>query len=268
MPDTPHPHRRRGLLGGLRSSFLTGLVVVLPIGLTIYLIWTVIGWIDSWVLPLVPSQWQPDSILRDLLGPETAYSVRGVGVIVFLVFTIIVGWIAKGLIGRSVLRMTEGLVDRMPVVRSIYNGPSPPTPLFRSHLDHRQGRDGPPSGRTGSGADRLRAHHPQPHIGLSGVRPRERGDPAGNDAGRGGQDDHFGGTGLSQPERPLQTPARRGLIGTGRVARHAKPMTAKPKKTPAQGGRQVMRQVSYRQETYRAVGMLYAVLNVSAKLKV
>ncbi len=122
MPDTPLPHRKRGLLAGLRASFLTGLVVVLPIGLTIYLIWTVIGWIDSWVLPLVPAQWQPDSILRDILGPETAYSVRGVGVIVFLVFTVIVGWVAKGLIGRSLLRMTEGLVDRMPVVRSIYNG--------------------------------------------------------------------------------------------------------------------------------------------------
>jgi uncharacterized membrane protein len=122
MPDTPLPHRRRGFFAGLRASFLTGLVVVLPIGLTIYLIWTVIGWIDSWVLPLVPAQWQPDSILRDILGPETAYSVRGVGVIVFLVFTVIVGWVAKGLIGRSILRTTEGLVDRMPVVRSIYNG--------------------------------------------------------------------------------------------------------------------------------------------------
>jgi len=122
MPDTAPPHRKRGLFAGLRASFLTGLVVVLPIGLTIYLIWTVIGWIDSWVLPLVPAQWQPDSLLRDILGPETAYSVRGVGVIVFLVFTVIVGWIAKGLIGRSVLRTAEGIVDRMPVVRSIYNG--------------------------------------------------------------------------------------------------------------------------------------------------
>jgi uncharacterized membrane protein len=122
MPDTPLPHRKRGPLAGLRASFLTGLVVVLPIGLTIYLIWTVIGWIDSWVLPLVPAPWQPDTILRDILGPDTSYSVRGVGVIVFLVFTVIVGWIAKGLIGRSILRTTEGLVDRMPVVRSVYNG--------------------------------------------------------------------------------------------------------------------------------------------------
>ena len=40
----------------------------------------------------------------------------------FLVFTIIVGWVAKGLIGRSLIRYGETLVDRTPFVRSIYNG--------------------------------------------------------------------------------------------------------------------------------------------------
>ena len=49
-------------------------------------------------------------------------NLRGVGVIIFLVFTIVVGWIAKGLIGRSLIRYGESLVDRMPVVRSIYSG--------------------------------------------------------------------------------------------------------------------------------------------------
>ena len=38
----------------------------------------------------------------------------------FLFFTILVGWMAKGLIGRSVIRRGENLVDRMPVVRSVY----------------------------------------------------------------------------------------------------------------------------------------------------
>lgn len=115
------PHRRRGLLGGLRASFLTGLVVVLPISLTAWLIWTVIGWIDAWVLPLVPAAYQPDRLLRDLFGEGFDWNIRGLGLIVFLVFTVLVGWIAKGLIGRSVLRLTEGLVDRLPVVRSVYN---------------------------------------------------------------------------------------------------------------------------------------------------
>lgn len=119
----PHPPRRRhGLLSGLRASFLTGLVVIIPIGLTIYLIWVVTGWIDSWVLPFVPAAYRPDTLIRHYFGEDTALHVRGVGVVVFLVFTVFIGWIAKGLIGRSFLNWTEGLVDRMPVVRSIYNG--------------------------------------------------------------------------------------------------------------------------------------------------
>jgi len=118
----PFPPRRRTVLGALRSSFLTGLVVVLPISLTIYLVWTVIGWIDGWIIPLIPGPWKPEAVVRHFFGPEANYPVRGVGVIVFLLFTMLIGWIAKGLIGRSMIAWAEGLVDRMPVVRSIYNG--------------------------------------------------------------------------------------------------------------------------------------------------
>ena len=42
--------------------------------------------------------------------------------VIFLVFTVVVGWIAKGLIGRSTLAMGEGFVNRMPIVRSVYSG--------------------------------------------------------------------------------------------------------------------------------------------------
>lgn len=122
MDTTPQPLRRRGPFAGLRASFLTGLVVVLPVGLTIYLIWTVIGWLDGWILPLIPAAYQPEEWIEYWFGPEADYPVRGLGVIVFLVFTIVIGWIAKGLIGRSVIRKAEGVVDRMPVVRSIYTG--------------------------------------------------------------------------------------------------------------------------------------------------
>ncbi|MEM8656301.1 MAG: DUF502 domain-containing protein [Pseudomonadota bacterium] len=133
-PETP---RRPGLFSRLRASFLTGLVVIAPVGLTIWLIWTVIGWIDGFVWPLVPSVWQPDAIVNYWLGhprfieengslianPDWInVNVRGVGVIVFLLFTIFVGWIAKGYIGRSLIRYAESLVERTPVVRSIYSG--------------------------------------------------------------------------------------------------------------------------------------------------
>jgi uncharacterized membrane protein len=116
----PLPSRRRGLLARLRASFLTGLVVVLPIGLTIYFVWAFIGWLDGWILPLIPSSYQPDALIGRWFGPAYEFPVRGVGVLVFLFFTIVIGWLAKGFIGRSVIRQGELIVDRMPVVRSVY----------------------------------------------------------------------------------------------------------------------------------------------------
>ncbi|NRB01217.1 MAG: DUF502 domain-containing protein [Rhodobacteraceae bacterium] len=108
------PKKPRSLFGGLRASFLTGIVVIAPIGFTIWLIWSVVGWIDGWVLPLVPDRFEPEQYI--------GINLRGVGVIFFLVFTILVGWMAKGLIGRSMVRWAEGIVDRMPVVRTVYGG--------------------------------------------------------------------------------------------------------------------------------------------------
>ena len=123
-PFDIEPTPKRGMLARLRASFLTGLVVIAPVGLTIWLIWTVVGWIDGFVLPLVPEIYHPDRMLQDYLGldPSVQINVRGLGVVIFLFFTIIVGWMAKGIMGRSLIRFAEGLVERTPVVRSIYSG--------------------------------------------------------------------------------------------------------------------------------------------------
>lgn len=121
-PNMPPP--RRGLISRLRANFLTGLVVIAPVGLTIWLIWSIVGWVDGFVLPLVPNRYQPDKMIQDLLGldPTVQINVRGIGVVIFLIFTVIVGWMAKGLIGRSMIAFAESLVERTPVVRSIYSG--------------------------------------------------------------------------------------------------------------------------------------------------
>lgn len=116
------PTPRRSMFAGFRASFLTGLVVVLPVGLTIYVVWGVIGYIDGWILPLIPTNYQPEALLHRWFGPEVNFPVRGVGVLVFLVFTALVGWLARGLIGRTVMRQAETVVDRVPLVRSVYSG--------------------------------------------------------------------------------------------------------------------------------------------------
>ncbi|MBP0482082.1 DUF502 domain-containing protein [Sagittula salina] len=138
----PEPKKRGHLLTNLRNSFLTGIVVIAPVGLTVWLIWTVVGWVDSFVWPFVPDYYQPNALLNrwmvddggrahwpwlyDLLASEETgrieINVRGLGVVIFLLFTMIVGWVAKGIIGRSLITFGERLVDRTPVVRSIYSG--------------------------------------------------------------------------------------------------------------------------------------------------
>lgn len=110
----PQPRKRPGLFSGIRTNFIAGVVVIAPIGLTVWLITTLIEWIDSVVLPFVPERFTPEQYI--------GINLHGVGVIIFLVFTIIVGWLAKGLFGRSLLGFGERLVDRMPVIRSVYNG--------------------------------------------------------------------------------------------------------------------------------------------------
>ena len=118
----PNLRSRFRLVAVLRNNFLAGLVVVVPIAITMWLIWTFVGWIDSWVLPFLPAAYQPEALFKRLFGPETDVNVRGIGVGLFLVFTVLVGWVTKGLMGRSFLAWGERLVDRMPVVRSLYNG--------------------------------------------------------------------------------------------------------------------------------------------------
>ena len=108
--------RRRGFApwSAIRANFLTGLVVVAPVGLTVYIVWTAIGIIDSWVLPFIPKRYQPETIF----GAD----IHGFGLVIFLVFVMVVGYVAKGLIGRWLLRWGESAVARMPVVRSVYRG--------------------------------------------------------------------------------------------------------------------------------------------------
>ncbi|URF48208.1 DUF502 domain-containing protein [Dinoroseobacter shibae] len=118
-PDLPPP-AKRGLFARVRANFLTGLIVILPIAVTIWLVWSVIGIIDGWVLPFVPERYNPVVLIKQHF--DVTVDIRGVGVVFFLMFTLIVGWLAKGLLGRSIIRWTEGVVTQMPVVRSVYGG--------------------------------------------------------------------------------------------------------------------------------------------------
>lgn len=102
------------LMQRLRNDFLTGLVVVLPMFLTAYIIWWFVGFVDDKVVPLVPRRYDP----QNLFGRN----IFGLGLILFVSFTTLVGALAKNLIGRQILQFGEVIVSRTPIVRPIYNG--------------------------------------------------------------------------------------------------------------------------------------------------
>ncbi len=104
---------RRSILQRLRGNFLAGIVLVAPVGLTVYLAWTVITFIDQSIVPWVPAAYNPGTYLGS--------DVPGFGVIVFLAFTALIGWLTKNFFGRQIVRAGEGMVARMPIIRSIYN---------------------------------------------------------------------------------------------------------------------------------------------------
>lgn len=111
-PKLIKPAPKRGLLARLRTYFLTGIVVSAPVGITIWLIWLFIAFVDRSVVPLIPDAYNPS----DVLG----VSVPGIGVVVVLIVVTLIGFMVTNFFGRYMFRFGERMVARVPVVRTIY----------------------------------------------------------------------------------------------------------------------------------------------------
>ena len=96
-------------------------MVIAPVGLTVWLVWTVIGWVDGVVLPLSQVRISQKIFLKPSLSGDRPAIARHRRVFLPVLSTFI-GWLAKGLLGRSLIRTGERFVSRMPIVRSIYSG--------------------------------------------------------------------------------------------------------------------------------------------------
>jgi uncharacterized membrane protein len=112
LPAGPPQPIRVGHFATLRTYLLTGLIVAGPVAITIYLTWSFVTWVDGWVTPLIPSKYLPETYLP--------FQIPGFGLIVALVGLTLVGFLTANLVGRTLVRLGEDLLDRMPVVRGIY----------------------------------------------------------------------------------------------------------------------------------------------------
>jgi len=95
----------------MRKYFLTGLLVLVPLAITAWVLNLIISTLDQSLL-FVPAAWQP----RVLLGAD----IPGVGAVLTLAIVFLTGVLANNLVGNYVMRLGERLIKRVPVVSSLY----------------------------------------------------------------------------------------------------------------------------------------------------
>lgn len=102
-PDESSKHHSHPL----RRYFLTGILVSAPIVITIYVVLLFLDFVDSRVAKLLP-------------GEYSIADIPGLGLVIAIAFFILVGWFATNYLGRVLLNLSEKIVARLPVIRSVY----------------------------------------------------------------------------------------------------------------------------------------------------
>jgi uncharacterized membrane protein len=106
--DKPGPTN----ISALRKWFVAGLLVIVPVAVTVAVLQWIIGTLDS-TLQILPQEWHPDRLI--------GFHIPGFGVLLTLAILLIVGAVVSNFVGRKLMVWGDQLVTRIPVVRSIYS---------------------------------------------------------------------------------------------------------------------------------------------------
>jgi uncharacterized membrane protein len=112
-PGRPEPlPTQHSVIARLRNYFLTGLILVGPLYITVSLTWWFINWVDDAMRPFIPVGLRTETYLP--------FRVPGYGLIIALFALTLLGFLTAGLVGRTMVEFGENLLHRMPIVRPIY----------------------------------------------------------------------------------------------------------------------------------------------------
>jgi len=102
-------NKKKSLTLILRNYFITGVVVLIPIGFTLYLSKILIGLSSN----IIPQNINPNSYLP--------YAIPGVEILISVIFITIVGGLSLSFLGKRVLKLIDNLFKRIPLLRTIYS---------------------------------------------------------------------------------------------------------------------------------------------------
>jgi uncharacterized membrane protein len=95
----------------MRKYFLTGLLILVPLAITAWVLSMVIGTLDQ-SLMFVPERWRPKAMF--------GFNIPGIGAILTILIVFVTGLLTNNLVGNYVVRLGERLLKRVPVVSSLY----------------------------------------------------------------------------------------------------------------------------------------------------
>ena len=100
---------KKSLLSSLRNNFIAGVVVLIPIGITLYLTVFIIN-ISS---KLIPKEINPNHYLP--------YNIPGLEILIAVLLITIIGWLSLSFIGKRLFNLFESLLNKIPIIRTIYS---------------------------------------------------------------------------------------------------------------------------------------------------
>ena len=101
--------KKRSILARLRNNFIVGVVVLIPIGITVYLT-LFITKVSSKILPkeLNPNHYLP-------------YDIPGVEIIISIILITFIGWLSLSFLGKKLLEIFNNILKKIPILRTIYS---------------------------------------------------------------------------------------------------------------------------------------------------
>ena len=100
---------KKSILSSLRNNFIAGVVVLIPIGITLYLTVFIIN-ISS---KLIPKEINPNHYLP--------YNIPGLEILIAILLITIIGWISLSFIGKRLFNFFETILNKIPIIRTIYS---------------------------------------------------------------------------------------------------------------------------------------------------